>query len=267
MSDPDVISALIKLRWSVAKKATWTRAARTVAEIAELGAAGQLAFVMPTPSRKRRKKAGRKKTGRCSDSPHRRRPEHVKRFPVHVVLRVLPGVGRLRRLDAYRAIRQALGRQAIDAFRVVHASVQHNHLHFLVEADDRAALSRGMQGLAISIARRLNAVEGRRGKLFAHRFHATPITTPRQARSALAYVLNNWRKHREDRGGAAAQASLDPYSSALGFDGWRVDRAWERPSWYEALPVAAAETWLLRVGWRRGGPSIECWEVPRVRPR
>jgi REP element-mobilizing transposase RayT len=230
-----------------------------IGEVAQLAAA-QLAFDMPTPLKRRRKKLGRKRTGRCSDSPHRPRPVHLKRDPVHVVLRVRPGGPRLRRRVAYTAIRQALGRTRVDAFRVVHVSVQHNHLHFLVEAEDRIALSRGMQGLAISIARRINKEHGRTGKLFAHRFHATPIHNPRQARNALAYVLNNWRRHREDQLGAARGARLDPYSSAVAFDGWRITFA--VPEDYTPLPVAAPETWLLRVGWRRGGPLLDWREVP-----
>ena len=74
-----------------------------------------------------------------------------------------------------------------------------------------AALARGMQGLQISAARRINAAITKRsghersGKVFSDRYHAQANKSRRQARHALAYVLNNWRRHRED-GGAPSEA-------------------------------------------------------------
>ena len=149
------------------------------------------------------------------------------------------------------------------AFRVVHISIQHNHLHLLVEADGKLALSRGMQGFAIAAARAINATAGRTGKVFAFRYHSTAITSPRQARHALAYVLNNWRRHREDqRSQPALKAAIDPYSSAIVFDGWNEVQSFAIPEDYEPLPVARPETWLLRRGWRLGGPLIGLRERP-----
>ena len=176
--------------------------------------AGQLSLEIETWPRRRgrggaRAGAGRKKSGRRSDPPHRPRPPHRRWEPVHVVLRAREDVPRLRRRKVFEAVRRAFGAIAERAaFRIVHVSLQHNHLHLLVEADDREALTRGMQSFEISLARRINRALGRRGKLFAHRFHATPIRSPRQARNALAYVLNNWRHHREDRTSDAALDSV-----------------------------------------------------------
>ena len=221
---------------------------------------------LPEPKRKRRKKPGRKPTGTCSDAPHRTRPVHRRYEPVHVVLRVRKDVPRLRKAAAFAAIRAAalrkIGKRL--GFRVVHASIQGTHLHFIVEAEDREVLSRGMQALAISIAPGGSTAAGAvAGKVFAFRYHATPIT-PRQTRNALAYVLNNWRRHREDVLGEERQraAMLDPYASGLSFDGWRESTVWQLPDGYEPLPVSPATTWLLRIGWRRHGALIGVREVP-----
>ena len=79
-------------------------------------------------------------------------------------------------------------------------------------------------------------------------------------RNVLAYVLNNWRHHREDEGARRSRvAALDPYATGYGFDGWA--EAIEPPD-FEPLPAVAPETWLLRVGWRRH-PRIGMWEVPQ----
>ena len=209
-----------------------------------------------------REGAGRKTKQGKHDPAHRARPKLRAYHPAHVVMRVKKGVPKLRQGRAYRVVRRALVKcLGSETFRVCHISIQANHLHFLVEATDSRALSRGMQRLNILVARALNRELGRSGKLFAFRYHATQIKSPKQARHALAYVLNNWRRHREDEGCERARvARLDPYSSALAFDGW-AGGSYKAPEDFAPLPVSAAETWLLRVGWRKHG-LIDEREVP-----
>jgi REP element-mobilizing transposase RayT len=222
----------------------------------------ELDFRKRTRDGKLAKRPGRKPTGRRRDPRHRTRPEVVARHPVHVVLRVTGEVGTLRKLRAYRAIRGALGTCLARAdYRIVHVSIQANHLHLLVEADDKRALARGMQGFAISAAKRLNrALRRRRGDVFAYRYHATAVTSPTQARNAIAYILNNWRRHRHD---ARAPWRIDPYSSADAFRGWATPHGYAPRR--EPLPVAAPTAWLLTDGFARAAP-IRTHEVPGPDP-
>jgi REP element-mobilizing transposase RayT len=227
------------------------------------GAQRELDFRRRTRDGRLAKRPGRKPTGRRRDPRHRPRPEVVPRHPVHVVLRVTRELGTLRKLRAYRAIRGALGKclATRSNYRVIHVSIQANHLHLLVEADDRRALARGMQGFAISAAKRLNRVlRRRRGDVFAFRYHATAITSPAQARNAIAYVLNNWRRHRND---ARAPWRIDPYSSADAFRGWAAPHGYAARR--EPLPVAAPTAWLLTDGYARAAP-IHTDEVPGPDP-
>ena len=183
---------------------------------------------------------------------------------MHVTLRAISDVGRLRRRDAYHAIREAtavvVGRTD---FRIVEVSIQHNHVHLIIEANDKRALANGVRAFMISATRRLNAATGRRGAVF-ERYHLTVLRTPRQVRHALAYVLCNWRRHREHLGGLAqARTPLDPYSSAPSFTGWRR-RPVELglPRGYKPLLVCGARTWLLTIGWRAHYPPLDPLEVP-----
>ncbi len=209
----------------------------------------------------KRRGVGRKKTGIRRGGPHRRRPDLSPSHPVHVTLRMDRRRPELRSHHIYnrvdRVLRKMLGRAD---FRVCHVSIQENHLHLLVEAADRFALTHGMKSFAIRMQR---AVRERYGcKLFSHRYDAKQITTARQARNALAYVLNNWRRHRldwDDRG-RRSTAKLDEFSSAISFDGWRGFR-FEIPAGYVPLAVARPRTWLLAVGWRDCG-LIDPFETP-----
>jgi len=207
--------------------------------------------------------AGRKKNPRRHDSPHSTRPLLSPKHPVHVVLRVMKCLPRLRQRDTYRAIRHTLTRYlGRDDFRVVHVSIQHNHLHLLVEAENRRVLSRAMQSFAINIARAINQSFKSWGKVFAHRYHATQIRTPFHARHALAYVLNNWRRHSEDRASVhTLEARLDPYASGMSFTGWAGVGRFTCPDGYVPLPVSPPRTRLLQVDWRQHG-LIDLFETP-----
>lgn len=208
--------------------------------------------------------AGRKRSGKPRGGPHRRRPTLSPRHPVHVTLRLVRPMMPLRRGQTYDAIRRVLARFfGRTDFRVVHVSIQDNHLHFLIEAHDRRALSLGMQSLGINLAREINTALGNRcGKVFAERYHATQITTAKYARHALAYVLNNWRRHQQDyHNGRQRPAKLDPYASGISFTGWTGGVRFATPAGYPPLPVSPPETALLRHEWRRHG-EIDPFELP-----
>jgi hypothetical protein len=120
--------------------------------------------------------------------------------------------------------------------------VQSDHLHLVVEADEPTRLARGVQGLAIRVAKAVNRVFGRHGRVWGDRYHARALATPREVRNALVYVLQNWHKHVPNAHG------LDPHSSAAWFTGWlRV-----RPR-TDLSPVRPPRTWLANIGWRRLG--------------
>jgi REP element-mobilizing transposase RayT len=197
---------------------------------------------------------------------HRVREAHSSAQPVHVVLR--SRFRPLRSQFVFATVRNALAKatRARAGFRVLQFSVQGDHLHLIVEATSKLVLSRGMQGLAIRIAKRVNVLVSRRGKLWADRFFSRALSSPRAVRNALGYVLHNFAKH-----GAAGAARIDPYSSAPFFDGFRELRgsaAWDLPpnprlpltprgvappSKPEHIPVFGARTWLARTGWRKAG--------------
>jgi putative transposase len=226
----------------------------------------------------RKRKDGRKRVR--PGEPHKKRPTVNKRWAVHAVLKAAGDIRSLRKRHLYHALREATIAVAMrelnidtakGAFRIVHISIQKTHIHLLIEADNKLALSRGLQVFQISAAKHINRecsvklTTRRRGAVFPDRYHAEIIKTPRQARHALSYVLNNWRKHREDQARFAENWSVDPFSSGLQFTGWReredADVMWRGPDTYDPLVVYRPQTWLLSEGWRKHG-TISFFEVP-----
>ena len=76
-------------------------------------------------------------------------------------------------------------------------------MHFIVEAPDQLALTRAMKGLEVRMTRALNRVMRRKGPVFADRYHAHVLASPRQARRACTYMLANWRVHAQRASRAA----------------------------------------------------------------
>jgi REP element-mobilizing transposase RayT len=171
---------------------------------------------------------------------------------VHVTLRAREGLPSLRAERVFPTVSRSLSAAQKEAFRVIHFSVQSDHIHLVVEGDGRRALVRGVQGLAVRCAKAVNRAVGRRGKVWSSRYHARALRNPTEARHGLVYVLLNFRKH------LRAAPGVDPRSSGPWFDGWRSATAIAPgPS-----PVVAPRTWLARGGWRRAGGAIAFHERP-----
>jgi REP element-mobilizing transposase RayT len=232
----------------------------------------QLELAFPARWGGARAGAGRKGAER-GNVPHRARSLQRAAEPVHVTMRAR--LCPLRSQHVFPTIRLALvraTRRDPTRFRILHFSVQRDHIHLVVEAVDKRALSSGMRSVAVRVARYVNDLLSRSGPVWADRWHGRALRTPREVRNALRYVLLNFRKHAHGR----SAAGIDPFSSAAWFDGWRGFRSTSgvsppltmpsapstNPPELAVPPVGTARTWLARVGWRRHGLIGLC-ETPQ----
>ena len=189
---------------------------------------------------------------------HAARPTADARFPVLVTLRLRDDVPRLRKFELCKVLRRAFvygcRKEEDGEFRLCQFSIQGNHLHLVCEATTNVARAAGLQGFGVRVARGINRFFGRRGSVFADRYHLAVLKTPTQVRNALCYVLQNARRHglSLDR----RYHGADPFSSAWWFDGWK-DASWKLgldPP--ESKTVADAKSWLLRIGWQRAKAGL-----------
>jgi REP element-mobilizing transposase RayT len=215
----------------------------------------------------KRRGAGRKRSAPRGAVPHRSRPAHSATVPVHVTLPVL--LRSLRSQFVFPTVRGAIAaanRRNWERFRIVHFSVQSDHIHLIVEATSRHALSRGLAGFSVSLARRVNRLLFRRGRLVAERWHERALTSPRAVRRALVYVLGNCRKHGQPN------VLVDHYSSAPYFRFFKElhgqapielnPRLVPTPFRIRASLPPEPATWLLHRGWLRHG-LLSLHERPR----
>jgi putative transposase len=181
----------------------------------------------------KRRGAGRKPNGEKAGMPHLARQRFGRSLPVHVTVRVAKHVYNLRSQRCFSVLKSAFQRAA-ERFdvRIVQFSVQGNHVHLVVEAASNEALATAMKGFSVRVARGLNRVMGRRGRVFADRYHAHLLRTPTETRRALRYVRENAVHH-----GVVGHANADPFASHVA-----------------DVDLPAPRTWLLREGWRRAPP-------------
>jgi len=160
----------------------------------------------------------------------RGRPRIEKRLPVHVTVRMARHVCNLRSRRSFSIIGRAIA-IAADRFgvRIIEFSVQGNHMHLVVEAAAHEALSRAMQGFSIRVAKGLNAMMKRHGRVFADRYHAHILATPTETRWAVSYVRRNYQKHMAEIGKPVSTDYMDPFASP----GANIE-------------LAEPRTWLLR---------------------
>ena len=195
--------------------------------------------------------------------PHLTRERHDHHVPVHVTVRAVAAAPGLRSERIFGALRALFARASAKGFRLVQFSVQYNHMHLIVEADDGIALGRGVQRLLSRAAMIVNALARRAGRLWRDRHHREPLTTPSQVRNALVYVLFNDRKH-----DATPLVAFDTRSSAIWFDGYVEGEGASAGALERAGPSPTARpwTWLARKGWRKRG-LVRFDEMPRKWPR
>src|SRR5882757_8914672 len=203
--------------------------------------------------RRRLTRAGKKKQrpgpkpGLFPNVRHRPRAAHKYWNPLHVTMRALRGLPSFRAQTLYAAFERAVRRTRREDFRIVEFSVQDNHLHLIVEADDSGALARGMKSFSVRANRLFNAALGRgRGRVWGDRYHRRDLTSAGQVRNALVYCLSNYKKHQGVTSGAPR---IDPCSSARWFQGWTAIR--QRPD--GPRPTEEALTVLLRRAWQKHG--------------
>jgi putative transposase len=201
----------------------------------------------------RRAGAGRKPKAGRRNVPHVTRPRLKKKTPCHVTLRAMKRLPSFRTQLVRKMFERIVAQTRSEGFHVPVYDLQHDHVHGICEPEDRAALSAGMRRVMIRFALRLNRLLGRRkGKVWADRYHRHDLTTPREVRNALVYVLLNAKKHGLC---GRAESFVDPYSSAAENDVWEDVRAGP------PRVCEAPRFWLLAVGWTKGG-KLRTTEAP-----
>jgi REP element-mobilizing transposase RayT len=215
----------------------------------------QLGLALPAPKCGHggaRKGAGRKRRADGAKDPHIKRERFTARMPVQVTLKMRPDVANLRRKKVFKKVEVALQTGANrDDGKVCDFSVQGDHLHFIVDAANNKALTSVVSSVAIRIAKQVNKLSGRKGRVFSDRYHARVLRSPSEVRTSRHYILNNFRKHLAER---LATERTQPQAAHICVTPKHLDIARQilaMPEWID--PYSSAGLRRKGIAWPTGG--------------
>jgi REP element-mobilizing transposase RayT len=143
--------------------------------------------------------------------PHREREEIPVGKPVHVTIKLNRNVvTTLRNKVLFKKILRAITLARKKGMRLIHFTVQKDHLHLLIESKDKKQLAKSMQSLKISLAKSLIYLkQNTRIKIFKERYHVHILKTLREIKNAKNYILGNAAKH------GVIKDKFDTFSSVI----------------------------------------------------
>ncbi len=157
-----------------------------------------------------RKGAGKKKLNRGMQN-HLARPTISNRHPLHINVKIVNNLPNLRSKKLFKIVKRAISRARIRGFRINQFAILKNHIHLIVEGENNKLLGKAMQAFTISLAKSINGLSGRRGKVFVDRYHLHILKTPTEVKNALIYLFKNAARHYN------LKNIFDPYSSLVAF--------------------------------------------------
>ena len=89
----------------------------------------------------------------------------------------------------------ALLKSQQDDFRIIHYSMQSNHIHLIAEALNNKVLEKGMRSLTNSFVKRLRRTKKLKGSIQLERYHLHILRNPTEVENAINYVLRNHQHH------------------------------------------------------------------------
>lgn len=223
----------------------------------------------------RRRGAGRKPKGKKAGVSHVKRERLPRSYPAHITLKVALDIWNLRGKRMMQEIRAVFWQaRGVAGMRLTQFSIQQNHIHLIVEAEEHEALSKGMKSLCVRLAARINRRMRRRGQVFVDRFHMHVLRTPREVEHAIRYVRNNSRLHAEREGrfwrqaidpctGGPCRKQFPPENLCLVVEPrtWLLRKAWGLPKLEPMLEAFAPEPmelpWGERQAWRDSAVNLE----------
>lgn len=152
----------------------------------------------------RRPGSGRKRLHSKGVS-HRVREKVTHRTPVHINFKYKTLI---KNKLSLKLLKRAIMNARSHGLKVIHFSLQSNHVHLIIESENNDLLTRGMRSLTVTFAKGL-----RRGKVQLERYHLHVLRSISETKNAVHYVLFNKQKHEK-----GTYSKIDEYSSLLMLD-------------------------------------------------
>lgn len=140
---------------------------------------------------------------------HIRRDRINKPTSLHLTIKVRENKADIKSKRILKALHHAIIRARLKRLKVIHYTLEYNHVHLLVEVQDHKVMHQAMQALGISFSKAINKVKSVKGSVYKHRYHLRKLKSSRDLKNVLHYIFNNGVHHRR------TASILDPYNSIM----------------------------------------------------
>lgn len=140
---------------------------------------------------------------------HTERPKFKNARSLHLTIKVRENKADIKSIKLLKALHHAIKRARLMKLKIIHYTLEYNHVHLLVEADTHHALHRGMQAFGISFSKAINKTKRLKGTVYKHRYHFRQICSSRELKNVLHYIFHNGIKH------GRTSSLIDPFNSLM----------------------------------------------------
>ena len=141
---------------------------------------------------------------------HVKRPKISKLTALHLTIKVRSNKADIKSKSILKALHHAIKRARLKKLKIIHYTLEYNHLHVLVECHNNKILHQGMQAFGISLSKAINRIKRLKGAVYKHRYHFRKCTSRRDYKNVLHYIFANGVKHKR------TSSYIDPYNSFVG---------------------------------------------------
>jgi hypothetical protein len=138
---------------------------------------------------------------------HTRREEIIAPRPLHLTIKLIRAD--VQNKSILKGLRHAILRARLQGLRIIHYSLEHDHVHLYAEASDNKTLAKGMKALGGSLVKKIHRHLGTSGSFYKTRYHLRILRSAMEVKHVLNYILKNGIKHKR------TSLVIDPYNSAL----------------------------------------------------
>ena len=136
---------------------------------------------------------------------HRKREEIKRARPLHLTIKL--NRAQMQNKMILKHLKHSIKRGRLKGLRIIHFSLQNDHVHLYAESESNLILTQGMKALGVSFAKRINKHFKTKGQVYKTRFHLRVLRSASEAKNVINYILKNGVKHNRTK------SFIDSYSS------------------------------------------------------
>lgn len=138
---------------------------------------------------------------------HTKRPDLTRPSSLHLTVKIEKSKANLKNKNVLAILKKAIFNARRQGLKVIHYSLEYDHIHLIIEADNNRTLGKGMQAFGVTLAKAINRMRKVKGQVYKHRYHFRQITSSRQLKNVMTYIFNNGVKHK------TSATALSPFNS------------------------------------------------------